>query len=157
MPLIRALLLALLSASAAAAEPAWIAERGDVAQWPSNAGGRPVALARATRKPPAISVNLLCTIENGRPVLRLHYRDADRIAERDRQPAIGARVDGDAPIELEHVDRADWQSQALSSAFIARLRAGSFLVLERRQETRLGITLRDAGTALDRLAGMCVP
>jgi hypothetical protein len=146
--------LLLVAPSAQAAEPAWIAERGEKTVWQSNAVWRPVALARATRTPEPISVNVLCTIEKDVPVLRLHYRDADRIAQREWQPAMGARVDGDATIELEHVDRADWQSHPLPGSFRARLRAGSFLVIERRDDP-LRLQLTGMREALDQLDRMC--
>lgn len=157
MPLIRTLLLALLLApSVWAAEPAWLAEPVTRATWKSVAIWPPSAVARATRTPEGITVQVTCAFESKQRTMRLRYFDADYIAERAWQSARVARIDGSEPIEIEHVDRADWQSQPLSTAIVARLRAGSFLVIERRSDP-LRLQLAGMREALDQLDGMCVP
>jgi hypothetical protein len=151
------LVLALLLAPAAlATEPAWLAERVERATWTSTAIWRPVAIARATRTPEGIRVQMMCAIETGRRVLRLRYADLDHIADRQWQSALMARIDGTDPIEIEHVDRADWQSQPLSAVVLARLRAGSFLVIERRRDP-LRLQLTGMRQALDQLDSICIP
>lgn len=157
MPLIRAVLIALLLGPAAlAAEPAWIAEPVTRATWKSVAIWPPSAAVRATRTPAAITVQVTCAYESNRRAMRLRYADADRIAERAWQSALVARIDGSDPIEIEHVDRADWQSQPLSTAVLARLRAGGFLIIERRGDP-LRLQLTGMREALDRLDAMCAP
>jgi len=157
VPLICALLLSLLLAPAAlAADPAWVAERVERATWRSNAVWPPLAVARATRTPDRIGVHVTCAMEADRRVLRLHYANLDHIADREWQSAVVARIDGDTPVEIEHVDRADWQSAPLSAAALARLRAGGFLILEWRGE-KLRLQLTGMREALDRLDAICVP
>lgn len=82
--------------------------------------------------------------------------DLDRIADREWQSALVARVDGTNPVEIEHVDRADWQSPPLSSVELARLRAGGFLIIERRAGP-LRLPLAGMHEALDRLGEICAP
>ena len=157
MSLIRTLLLTLLLVPAvAAAEPLWSAERVDPAAWKSAAIWPPTAIARATRTPAGTVVQVTCAIEMNRRVLRLRYADLDRIADRQWQPALVARIDGAERIDLEYVDRAEWQSSPLSSNIQARLRAGSLLVLEQR-DGALRLQLAGMRAALDRHEKMCAP
>lgn len=155
--LICAPLLALLIAPwAYAADPAWIAEPVDRTTWTSTSVWRPSAVVRATRAPDGITVQVTCAVENGRRTTRLHYFDLDRVGEHEWQASLVARIDGTDAVEIEHVFRADWQSPPLSSATLARLRAGGFLVIERRGDP-LRLQLTGMREALDRLDGMCVP
>lgn len=157
MPLIRALLLAcLIAPSAWAAELDWLAEPVTRATWKSAAIWPPSAVARAMRTPDGVTVQVTCSHELNRRVMRLRYFDSDYVAERTWQSARVARIDGGDPIEIEHVDRADWQSQPLSSVTLARLRAGGFLAIE-RDDGPLRLQLTGMRDALDRLEGMCVP
>ena len=157
MSLIRTLLLTLILVPAvAAAEPLWSAERVDPVAWKSAAIWPPTAIARAVRTPAGTVVQVTCAVEMGRRVLRLRYADLDRIAERQWKPALVARVDGAERIDLEYVDRAEWQSQPLSSNIQARLHTGNFLVIE-QLDGPLRLQLTGMREALDRLERMCVP
>lgn len=157
MSLIRTLLLTLLLVpTVAAAEPLWSAERVDPAAWKSAAIWAPTAIARAVRTPAGTVVQVTCAVEMDRRVLRLRYADLDRIAERQRQPALVARIDGAERIDIEYVDRAEWQSQPPSSNIQARLHTGNFLVIEQLDGPLL-LQLTGMREALDRLERMCVP
>ncbi|MGE0423778.1 MAG: hypothetical protein AB7O88_16040 [Reyranellaceae bacterium] len=148
-------MIVLLVPAVAAAEPLWIAERVDPAAWRSAAIWPPTAIARATRTPAGTTVQVTCAVETNRRVLRLRHADLDRIAQRGWQPALVARIDGAERIDLEYVDRAEWQSQPLSSNIQARLRTGSFLVIE-QVDGALRLQLPGMRDALDRLEKMCV-
>lgn len=147
--------LLLLASSVSAGEPGWIAERVDRATWRSTAIWPPLAIARATRTPEHISVQVTCAIETDKRALRLRYANLDHIADRQWQSALVARIDGTDPVEIEHVDRADWQSQPLSSVVLARLRTGGFLVITRHGDP-LRLQLTGMREALDQLERICV-
>jgi len=151
-----ACLLLLLAPPASAGEPAWVAERVDRATWRSAAIWPPLAIARATRTPEHINVQVTCAIETDKRALRLRYANLDYIADLQWQSALVARIDGTDPVEIEHVDRADWQSQPLSSVVQARLRAGSFLIIERHGD-KLRLQLTGMREALDQLDRICAP
>lgn len=166
-PSFAAALVALLVAFPATAQPAadhvWSAAQADKGNWRSIAVARPAAFMEPRGLRGGAVLNVVCSLEKGAPTLRLHYADPDvGHGPRDWRGALSARIDAQAPIELEHVDRGDWLSRPLPPGAVETLSAGSAVVVDRaaaspdRRAPPLRLHLRGSEAAMQALLSLCM-
>ncbi|QQS11670.1 MAG: hypothetical protein IPK81_19195 [Rhodospirillales bacterium] len=162
-----AVLATVLLSSAAAAQSApdhvWSAVQADKGNWRSIAVARPAAFMEPRGLRGGAILNVVCSVENREPALRLHYADPDiGHGPREWRGAMSARIDAQAPVELEHVDRGDWLSRPLSPGVVDSLRAGNAVVVDRaaaspgRAAPPLRLHLRGSEAAMQALLSLCM-